>query len=238
MEESDAGRPTFPGERRTDHSIDKELDMTRDNVAARLRRTLCEVFDDVGPDAPTLCEGWTARDLAAHLVVRESRPDAAAGILVKAAASYGDRIRRRVGARPWNDLVDTVRSGPPRLSPMRVPAVDDLTNTIEYFVHLEDVRRARSDRPVVALESAVDDALFHTMRRGARLLARKSPVGLVLAVNGRDPITAKSAQPSVTLRGPVGEIVLFLYGRSTVAQVEFDGPADAVERLRTTAFGI
>lgn len=217
---------------------DKETDMTRNNVAARLRRTLCEVLDEVGPEAPTLCEGWTTRDLAAHLVVRETRPDAAAGILVKSAAAYGDRVRDRAGSRPWPDLVEAVRSGPPRLSPMRIPAVDDLTNTIEYFVHLEDVRRARPDQPIVALEPAVDDALFHTMRRGARLLARKSPVGLVLAVTGRDPITAKSAEPSVTIRGSVGEIILFLYGRSSVARVEFDGPAEAIERLKNTTFGI
>lgn len=212
--------------------------MTRTNVAARLRRTLCDVFDEVGPDAPTLCEGWTTRDLAAHLVVRETRPDAAAGILIKSAAAYGDRVRDKTRSRPWAELVDTVRSGPPRLSPMRVPAVDDLTNTIEYFVHLEDVRRARPDRPIVALEPAIDDALFHTLRRGARLLARKSPVGLVLSVTGRDPITAKTAEPTVTLRGSVGEILLFLYGRSTVARLEFDGAADAVERLKTTKFGI
>ena len=212
--------------------------MTRNHVAARLRRTLCEVLDDVGPEAPTLCEGWTTRDLAAHLVVRETRPDAAAGILVKSAAAYGDRVRDRAGSRPWPHLVEAVRSGPPRLSPMRIPAVDDLTNTIEYFVHLEDVRRARPDQPIVALEPAVDDALFHTMRRGARLLARKSPVGLVLAVTGRDPITAKSAEPSVTIRGSVGEIILFLYGRSSVARVEFDGPAEAIERLKNMTFGI
>jgi uncharacterized protein (TIGR03085 family) len=212
--------------------------MTRTNVAARLRRTLCDVLDEVGPDAPTLCEGWTTRDLAAHLVVRETRPDAAAGILVKSAAPYGDRVRDRVGSRPWASLVDTVRSGPPRLSPMRVPAVDDLTNTIEYFVHLEDVRRARIDQPIVALEPAIDDALFAILRRGARLFARRSPVGLVLAVTGRDPITAKTGEPSVTIRGSVGEIILFLYGRSSVARVEFDGPADAIERLKNTRFGI
>ena len=71
--------------------------MTRTNVAARLRRTLCEVFDDVGPDAPTLCEGWATRDLAAHLVVRETRPDAAAGILVHRGGRSGKRPYRLAG---------------------------------------------------------------------------------------------------------------------------------------------
>lgn len=210
--------------------------MTRRNVAAGIRRTLCDTFDEVGPDSPTLCDGWTTRDLAAHLVVRESRPDAAAGILVKSAAAYGDRVRRRTGERPWNELVETVRSGPPRLSPMRVPALDDLTNTIEYFVHLEDVRRARTGWSVIDNDPAVDDALFRALRRGAKLFARKSPVGLTLRVEGRGDVVARTGEPTVTVRGPVGEIVLFLYGR--VARVEFEGPADAIERLQATKFGI
>ena len=214
----------------------QEIDMTRDNVAARIRRTLCDTLLSVGPDAPTACEGWTTRDLAGHLVVRETRPDAAAGILVKSAAAYGDRIRQRVAARDWNALVDQVRSGPPRLSPMRLPTVDDVTNTIEYFVHLEDVRRARPDWDVVANEPFVDDALFKALRRGARLFARKSPVGLVLRTPGRDDVVARSAEPRVVIRGPVGEIVLYLYGRT--ARVEFEGPTEAIERLQATKFGI
>ena len=38
------------------------------------RHALCDLMDEVGPDAPTLCGGWTAAHLAAHLVVRERRP--------------------------------------------------------------------------------------------------------------------------------------------------------------------
>jgi uncharacterized protein (TIGR03085 family) len=212
--------------------------MTRTNVAARLRHDLSDLFDAVGPDAPTLCEGWTTRDLAAHLVVRESRPDAAAGILVKAAASYGDRVRRRVADRPWPELVDDVRSGPPRLSPMRLRSLDDLTNTIEFFVHLEDVRRARPDGGDVTLDPVVDAALVRLLKRGARLLARRSPVGLVLAIAGHEEVVAKKGQPSVTVSGSPGDIVLFLYGRSSVADVAFDGPADAVEQLKATKFGV
>ena len=50
------------------------------NVAQTMRRELCDALLTVGPDAPTLCEGWTTRDLATHLIVRETRPDAALGI--------------------------------------------------------------------------------------------------------------------------------------------------------------
>ncbi len=212
--------------------------MTRTNVAARLRHELCDLLNTVGPDAPTLCEGWTTRDLAAHLIVRESRPDAAAGILVKAAASYGDRIRRRVADRPWAELVDDVRSGPPRLSPMRLRSLDDLTNTIEFFVHLEDVRRAQSGGVAVDVDPSIEAALVRLLRRGARLLARRSPVGLILSFSGYDDVIAKKGQPSVTISGSPGDIVLFLYGRSTVSRVDFDGPTDAVEQLKATKFGV
>ena len=35
------------------------------------RAQLAQALLDVAPDAPTLCEGWQARHLAAHIVLRE-----------------------------------------------------------------------------------------------------------------------------------------------------------------------
>ena len=57
------------------------------------RRALCALLDETGPDAPTLCEGWTTGDLAAHLVLRERRPDAAAGVagLIKTVLALSNR---------------------------------------------------------------------------------------------------------------------------------------------------
>jgi|GEM_PF-1858183 len=99
------------------------------NVAQSLRRSLCDELERSGPDAPTLCAGWSARDLATHLIVRETRPDAAVGILVKPLAGYAARVQRSVGKSEWATIIHKIRSGPPLVSPMRVPAVDDLTNT-------------------------------------------------------------------------------------------------------------
>ena len=42
------------------------------NYAQIERQELCDLFESVGPDHPTLCEGWSSADLAAHLVLRES----------------------------------------------------------------------------------------------------------------------------------------------------------------------
>ncbi len=44
------------------------------------RAALAAELEAAGPDAPTLCEGWTTRHLAAHVVLRESRPDATPGM--------------------------------------------------------------------------------------------------------------------------------------------------------------
>src|SRR5918995_2840020 len=113
------------------------------SIPARAEREqLCELLLAVGPDAPTLCGDWTTRDLAAHLVVRERRPDGAIGILAKPLAGYGEKVRKHEAERDYDRIVDRVRRGPPLLSPMRPAPIERLVNTIEYFVHHEDVRRA------------------------------------------------------------------------------------------------
>jgi uncharacterized protein (TIGR03085 family) len=206
--------------------------------AAAERSALCDLFLEVGPDAPTLCEGWTTRDLAAHLVVRERRPDAAAGIVVPPLARYGENIRRTEAARPWEELVELVRRGPPRWNPMRVDAVDRIANSVEFFVHHEDVRRARAGWVARNLDPALEDALATSIARAGRLLTRKARVGLALEPVGRPRIELRTGTPAVSIRGPLPEGVLFLYGRKDVAHVELDGPPDAVAAVRATQFGL
>lgn len=208
------------------------------NPARTERDLICDLFTQYGPDAPTLCAGWTTRDLAAHLVVRERRPDAAAGILISKLSSYGDRVRTRAAAGDWKRLVATVRSGPPRLSPMRLTPVDRLANTVEFFVHVEDVRRARADWQPRPLGAELERQLVAMLTRGARLLARSAPSGLVLQPTGHQPIRAKKGEPTVTVSGNIGEIVLFMYGRAAHARVEFQGPTEQVEAIRSASFGV
>lgn len=208
------------------------------NPARTERHALCDALIELGPDAPTLCAGWTTRDLAAHLVVRETRPDAAGGILFARLAPHGDRVRDKVARTDWAELVDRVRSGPPRLSPMRIPAVDRLTNTLEFFVHLEDVRRARPDWAPRELSTDLEDTLLGALERGARLMARRSPCGLTMTPRTGISFVAKKGHPVVDVSGPIGELVLFIYGRRTVARVELNGPDDAVAALEATRFGV
>lgn len=206
------------------------------HYAQQERRSLCELFLRVGPDAPTLCEGWTAADLAAHLVVRERRPDAAAGILVPALSGYTERVQRRVrDARSWEALVGTVRRGPP--FPLRLGLVDEPMNTAEYFVHHEDVRRAGADAEPRRLDPALERMLWSRVRMMARLARRAAPCGLCLVAPGLGTVTVRASVPEVTVTGPPGELLLFLFGRQAVADVDLAGDADSVEQVRRAKLG-
>lgn len=206
--------------------------------ARRERDALADLLAARGPDAPTLCAGWAARDLAAHLVVRERRPDAAPGILLRPLAGYSARVQDSIAATPWPRLVELVRTGPPRWSPTALGPVDGLVNTVEMFVHHEDVRRADGGAPPRQLDPPLEQALGARLRTMARVLLRRAPVGVRLAAAGAEPFDAHRGEPMVTVAGPVGELVLFAYGRQAHAHVELDGPPEAVAALRAAALGL
>jgi len=202
------------------------------------RLELCDLFLQLGPDAPTILDDWTTRDLAAHLVMRERRPDAAAGIAVSILARHAERVRLLERERPWPDLVERVREGPPIWNPMRVDIIDTIANTVEFFVHHEDVRRAQDAWTPRDLTVELADALATAIDRSGALLTRKARVGLVLHADGRAPIRLRRGEPVVTISGPIGVGVLYAYGRMGVAAVTLDGPDDAVAAIAATSFGL
>jgi uncharacterized protein (TIGR03085 family) len=214
--------------------------MANDTIPAqRERSALCDLFLELGPDQPTLCGDWTTRDLAAHLVVRERRPDAAIGIIVSKAAGYTDKVQSGVASTEWSDLVDTVRSGPPFWSPTRIGKIDELANTVEFFVHLEDVRRAQPTWEPRPLDDDLTAALYGVLTKMAKRMVKGSPVGIVLEPDDdHEPIIAKQAEPSVTVRGPIGELVMFVYGRQAHSRVELFGDDDSVAAVTSASFGI
>ena len=201
------------------------------------RLALCDLLDKTGPDAPTLCEGWTTGDLAAHLVLRERRPDAAAGVLGGPLAGHTARVQQRIRERtPFPDLVRAIRSGPPLLSFMSLPGMDERANAVEYFVHHEDIRRAAPNWVPRQLSSGESEMLWQRLRL-ARFMLRKAPVGVELARddverNGQAyRLTAKNATPAVTVIGSPAELTMWVMGRKEAARVRFDGTQAAVTKL-------
>src|SRR3954468_24826514 len=106
------------------------------------RAALCNSALEAGEDSPTLCEGWTVKDLVIHLLIRERDPVGASAIFVPRLEKLADRSADKLAQQDFTTLVERVRNGPPLWSPMAVPKLDQLLNTLEYFVHHEDIRRA------------------------------------------------------------------------------------------------
>jgi uncharacterized protein (TIGR03085 family) len=203
-------------------------------VASDERQQLCDLFDQVGPDAPTLCEGWKTRDLAVHLVVRERRPDALAGRFVKALAERGQRIEEQEREKSWPELVDQVRQGPPKWHPLKIGSLDELVNAAEFYVHHEDVRRAVEGWQPRPTDPDREEALWKALSKVGRLIYGRSPVGVVLHRPDGTEIAAKRGPRTVRILGEPSELVLHAFGRRE-AKVTFDGnDADvlAVEDLR------
>ncbi|WDV51012.1 TIGR03085 family metal-binding protein [Streptomyces coeruleorubidus] len=202
--------------------------------AKRERLLLADLLETAGPDAPTLCEGWTTRDLAAHVVVRERRPDAAGGILIKQLAPRLDRVMAEYTDKPYEELIQLIRTGPPRFSPFSLKPVDEMSNIIEYYVHTEDVRRAQPDWSPRELDPVFQDALWSRLERTARLMGRGVTTGLVLRRPDGQTVVAHRGTPVVTVTGEPSELVLFSYGRQSKAKVELDGDEEAIAKLHET----
>jgi uncharacterized protein (TIGR03085 family) len=202
------------------------------------RLALAALLDQAGPDAPTLCTGWQTRDLAAHVVLRERRPDAGAGMIGGPLAGYTARVQRQYLDRySYPELIELFKAGPPRLSPFAIPGFDEMVNTVEYFVHHEDVRRAAPGWTERELPAGLADALWKRLK-GSRLFLRSAPTGIVFAradatglASTATPVIAKNATPSVTVTGTPAELTLWSMGRVSVARVTLDGPDEAVARL-------
>ena len=201
------------------------------------RHALCDLMDEVGPDAPTLCGGWTAAHLAAHLVVRERRPDTGPGLVLSGApARHTARVTNRLAERGnFTQQVDRVRRGPPaHLRPF-----DGQMNLVEFVVHHEDVRRAGDDWAPRTGLGDLDALLWQRLGKGARLMSRRlDDVDLTLARPGGDTIHVGKGGRPATLSGEPVELVNFLFGRRELVQVEVIGDEGACHELRTGRLGI
>ena len=201
------------------------------------RHALSDLFEQLGPDEPTLCEGWRTRDLAAHLVVRERRPDTLPGVVVPAFAGHTKRVQEGIAARPWGELVEQVRRGPIRVWLKSFATVDEVVNSAEYLVHHEDVRRAQPDWKPRPADPSRDATAWRLAVRMGKVNLRKSPVGVVLRNAYGELASVKSGTPVVTVVGEPVELLLFVFGRDAV-HVEFEGDEDAIERLKGAPRGL
>ncbi|HWS45945.1 MAG TPA: TIGR03085 family metal-binding protein [Acidimicrobiia bacterium] len=205
-------------------------------VLLQERAELCDTMEQAGPDAPTLCEGWRTIDLAAHLVAREARSDAAVGLVLPGPfARHLQHVMDRYKERGYERLVAMLRTGPPwmhRHGPLAT------ANVNENFIHHEDVRRA-SGEPPRELGTELDAVLWRMLGFGARLARRHlKDAHLVLrTLDGRECVVSKTGAP-VTLTGTPGELTLFMAGRKEAAEVTHEGDPTAIAIVMAADFGV
>jgi uncharacterized protein (TIGR03085 family) len=205
-------------------------------LARSERAALSDRLDRTDPDQPTLCEGWTARDLLAHLLVRERQPWASGGIVIPFLAPLTERAMQGYADTAWKDMVEQLRSGPPAWSPSRIGRVDEAVNGAELFVHHEDVRRGRPGWEPRGADETRDGALWELVTRMGRLFYRRSPVGVVVRRPTGAQAVIKTGRGLVTIEGEPGEILLHAFGRDAV-RVELRGQPADVDALAGSARG-
>ena len=213
-----------------DQPVTPELDVQE-------RQELCNCLERLGPAAPTLCDGWTTADLAAHLVVRERRPASWPGILL---GGRFDKVTRRAMAAElaggYDRVIQRIRSGPPvllRSTPLRYAA--DLA---EFTIHHEDVRRAQGQGPRND-RLDLEYGIWTLLDRLAPLMvtkARLRPISLNLRAPGFGERQVGRGDRRVAITGQPVELLLYLYGRARVAQVEILGRPHHVSAVRETSF--
>jgi uncharacterized protein (TIGR03085 family) len=206
------------------------------SAAQRERSALVETLRTVGPDAPTLCAGWTTRDLAAHLVVRERRLDATPGIAIPFLAGYTAKVQNQTArSTSWDDLVEMVASGPPVYSLFKL--LDAVANLGEMFIHHEDVRRAVDGWQPRVLDESTVAALRRQLGLLSRMTLAKQPAQVVLQTTEGERIASAGRGDAVTVTGEPPELVLFVAGRDA-ARVEFGGDPQAVAAVRAARRGL
>ena len=201
------------------------------SLAVGQRQAFADACAELGPDAPTLCEGWATKELVAHVYVREHRPDAALGVLpLGPLSAYTERVMASVlRIHPYAELVERVRTPPGWL---RAVGLEDAINTVEFFVHAEDARRANGRDPRPS-DDRLERWFWRRLRRQARLAFRRVPAQVQLVPDVGEPVVvgqrnAAEGGPAVEVRGAPSEILLLAYNRKDAARVTIAGDREAL----------
>jgi uncharacterized protein (TIGR03085 family) len=219
---------------RDGHPRGKQSPMSE--LVHRQRQALCDMLADLTPEqwaAQTLCAGWDAADVAAHLVVREREPWAAPGIVVR--GRLAELTARRYAAwkaRGPRRLVQALRSGPPW--PLSGALGDG--QAVEDWIHEQDIRRGAAALPTAQPDPQLAEVLWHAVRRmGLRTFAVHTPMVIELSdgtrrhrlrARRRAPVAmSTTAPPDVTISGPVSELLLYTVGRAGTRVTVFGDPA-------------
>lgn len=219
----------------------------------RQRAILCDLLEGLTDQqwaAETLCDGWDAGDMAAHLLVREREPWAAGGIVLKPLAGFTESRMAARKAKGRDEMLRQLRIGPPipfRMGPLAKAQVS------EDYIHAEDVRRGGAtafEGPVDLTpddgtgDPVTDDLLWEAVGRFAVMTFGGVRASGVLAMTdggrtrahklgGRMARSAPGGAADVTVSGPAGELLLYTTGRRA-ARVDVAGEGPLMDALQAS----
>jgi uncharacterized protein (TIGR03083 family) len=212
--------------------------MDRDDVWRAIddhRRRLVDVLEDLSDEEwqhPSLCTGWTVRDVAAHVALQNTTLSMMPrGVLemIRAGGMNGaiQAVARRHAANPTGQLVAEIRN---RIGVWRpLPTVTYREAVIDYLVHSQDIAvpLGRSIQMHTGAAVVAADRVWSSPRM---FHARKKLAGYRLAAAD----TAWSAGEGKEVTGPISALLLLLTGRPA-ALPHLSGPgADALRAQLTS----
>lgn len=192
----------------------------------RERGKLVDLLDDLHTDEwahPSLCAGWTVRDVAAHLALAQSGPATVLVDLARSGGSVERMIRdtaRRHAAVPESQLVAQIRAmiGSRR----RAPGVSHLEPLVDVLVHTQDIAiplQRSCPMPVDAAATAASRVWSMPWPLSRAFHARKRLRGCALRAADID-WTAGEGPP---IAGPIAALLLLLTGRVEAAAARLTG---------------
>lgn len=198
-------------------------------LAQRQREQLCDLFDELGPFAPTLAGEWRTQELAAHLWIREHKPAALPGIGFQRFADRTARIQlHALHTLGFPELVRQLR----RPNPL-IRLLDPVINSAELTIHHMDVLKPQGR--VLVLSHKDQKQLW----RYVTVLARRARPGIRLVLEWQDgKIQLGSGSRTVHVLGAPSELLFYFSGRTEDADLTTVGEADALQRLKDSIKGL
>lgn len=182
------------------------------------KESLCQALAMVPAQAPTLCEGWSAHDLAVHLWILKHDPLGWPGVVHPRL----DAGRTAHWKRRWRypELVGRLRNDEGGIRAIPFDAREDHRHALgEYFIHDEDVRRA-NQLPRQHYSTELQEALWLRAQRAGRQLHALGGRSILLQRPDGARAQISGGGQRVRVTGEPTELLLWVYGRHDVAEVE------------------
>jgi uncharacterized protein (TIGR03083 family) len=199
-----------------------------DSERARFGQILADV-DPADLSRPSLCDGWTVQDVAAHLTLSQIGFTQATVDMIKARGSFNRMInesaRRKSAASTQGQLVAEIGRLPG--SRRHPPGTVVLDPMVDILVHTQDAFAPIGYDVAMPVEPATVGAT-HVWNRGFPFNARKRLDGLRLVATDVDWSVGSGAE----VRGPISAHLLLLTGRTQMALRSLTGPGVQVLRGR------